>query len=52
MKMPMKMTGRRLSPAVIASGLGYGSEREFLGLYADERERGKAFGWYHLALSD
>jgi MFS family permease len=31
-------------------GLGEGSERALISLYADERERGTAFGWYHLAL--
>jgi MFS family permease len=31
-------------------GLGEGSERALISLYADERERGTAFGWYHLAV--
>jgi len=31
-------------------GLGEGSERALISQYADERERGTAFGWYHLAL--
>ena len=31
-------------------GLGEGSERALISLYADERERGAAFGWYHLAV--
>lgn len=31
-------------------GLGEGSERALISLYAGERERGTAFGWYHLAV--
>lgn len=31
-------------------GLGEGSERALISKYADERERGTAFGWYHLAV--
>ncbi len=31
-------------------GVGEGSERALISLYADERERGTAFGWYHLAV--
>ena len=31
-------------------GLGEGSERAHISVYADERERGTAFGWYHLAV--
>ncbi len=31
-------------------GLGEGSERALISLYADERERGTAFGWYHLSV--
>ncbi|MGA7750214.1 MAG: MFS transporter, partial [Gallionella sp.] len=31
-------------------GLGEGTERALISLYADERERGTAFGWYHLAV--
>ncbi|MGA9667500.1 MAG: MFS transporter [Gallionella sp.] len=31
-------------------GLGEGSERALISRYADERERGTAFGWYHLAV--
>ena len=31
-------------------GLGEGSERALISLYPDERERGTAFGWYHLAV--
>ena len=31
-------------------GIGEGSERALISLYADERERGTAFGWYHLAV--
>jgi MFS family permease len=31
-------------------GLGEGSERALISVYADERERGTAFGWYHLAV--
>jgi len=31
-------------------GLGEGSERALISMHADERERGTAFGWYHLAL--
>ena len=34
----------------LLSGLGEGSERALISLYADERERGTAFGWYHLAI--
>ncbi|OGS94169.1 MAG: hypothetical protein A3G79_02640 [Gallionellales bacterium RIFCSPLOWO2_12_FULL_57_18] len=29
--------------------MGEGSERALISLYADERERDTAFGWYHLA---
>lgn len=32
------------------AGMGEGSERALISLYADERERGTAFGWYHLAV--
>ena len=31
-------------------GLGEGSERALISLYANEKERGTAFGWYHLAV--
>ena len=31
-------------------GLGEGSERALISLYANERERGTAFGWYHLSV--
>ena len=31
-------------------GLGEGSERGLISLYANEQERGTAFGWYHLAV--
>ena len=31
-------------------GLSEGSERALISVYADERERGTAFGWYHLAV--
>lgn len=31
-------------------GLGEGSERALISVYANERERGTAFGWYHLAV--
>ena len=31
-------------------GLGEGSERALISMYADERERGTAFGWYHLTV--
>lgn len=31
-------------------GLGEGSERALISVYAIERERGTAFGWYHLAV--
>jgi len=31
-------------------GLGEGSERALISLYANENERGTAFGWYHLAV--
>ena len=34
----------------LLTGLGEGSERALISLYADERERGTAFGWYHLAV--
>lgn len=34
----------------LLAGLGEGSERALISLYADERERGTAFGWYHLAV--
>lgn len=31
-------------------GLGEGSERALISVYADKRERGTAFGWYHLTV--
>ena len=31
-------------------GLGEGSERALISVYAKERERGTAFGWYHLSV--
>lgn len=31
--------------------LGEGLERALISLYADERERGTAFGWYHLTFA-
>ncbi len=31
-------------------GVGEGSERALISLYAEESERGTAFGWYHLAV--
>jgi len=31
-------------------GFGEGSERALISMYADDRERGTAFGWYHLAV--
>jgi len=34
----------------LLAGLGEGSERALISLHADERERGTAFGWYHLAV--
>ena len=34
----------------LLTGLGEGSERALISLYAGERERGTAFGWYHLAV--
>jgi len=34
----------------LLAGTGEGSERALISLYADERERGTAFGWYHLAV--
>lgn len=34
----------------LLAGMGEGSERALISLYADERERGTAFGWYHLAV--
>ena len=34
----------------LLTGLGEGSERALISLYADECERGTAFGWYHLAV--
>ncbi|MDO8261843.1 MAG: MFS transporter [Gallionella sp.] len=34
----------------LLAGLGEGSERALISLYANERERGMAFGWYHLAV--
>ena len=34
----------------LLAGLGEGSEHALISLYADERERGTAFGWYHLAV--
>ncbi|HYR05608.1 MAG TPA: MFS transporter [Gallionella sp.] len=33
----------------LLAGMGEGSERALISLYADKRERGTAFGWYHLA---
>lgn len=34
----------------LLAGMGEGSERALISLYADECERGTAFGWYHLAV--
>lgn len=34
----------------VLAGMGEGSERALISLHADERERGTAFGWYHLAV--
>ena len=34
----------------LLAGMGEGSERALISRYADERERGTAFGWYHLAV--
>lgn len=34
----------------LLAGLGEGSERALISLHANERERGTAFGWYHLAV--
>lgn len=34
----------------LLAGMGEGSERALISLHADERERGTAFGWYHLAV--
>ena len=34
----------------LLAGMGEGSERALISLYADERERGTAFGWYHFAV--
>jgi MFS family permease len=34
----------------LLTGLGEGSERALISVYADERERGAAFGWYHLSV--
>lgn len=34
----------------LLAGMGEGSERALISLYADEHERGTAFGWYHLAV--
>ncbi|MGO8754333.1 MAG: MFS transporter [Gallionellaceae bacterium] len=34
----------------LVAGLGEGSERALISVYADEHERGTAFGWYHLAV--
>jgi MFS family permease len=34
----------------LVAGLGEGSERALISVYADERERGTAFGWYYLAV--
>jgi MFS family permease len=31
-------------------GLGEGSERALISQHANERERGTAFGWYHLGV--
>jgi MFS family permease len=31
-------------------GFGEGSERALISMHADDRERGTAFGWYHLAV--
>ncbi len=33
----------------LLAGLGEGSERALISIYADQRERGTAYGWYHLA---
>ena len=49
----MQMTRHKLPAAVLCgmmTGLGEGSERALISLHADERERGTAFGWYHLAV--
>jgi MFS family permease len=34
----------------LVTGLSEGSERALISVYADESERGTAFGWYHLAV--
>ena len=34
----------------LVTGLSEGSERALISVYANERERGTAFGWYHLAV--
>ncbi|MDD5179899.1 MAG: MFS transporter [Gallionellaceae bacterium] len=34
----------------LVTGLSEGSERALISVYADERERGTAFGWYYLAV--
>ena len=34
----------------LLAGMGEGSERALISLHAGERERGTAFGWYHLAI--
>jgi MFS family permease len=34
----------------LLAGMGEGSERALISLHADERERGMAFGWYHLSI--
>jgi len=46
------MTRHKLPATVLYGlliGLGEGSERASISMYADKRERGTAFGWYHLA---
>lgn len=47
------MTRHKLPATVLYGllvGIGEGPERALISLYADERERGTAFGWYHLAV--
>ena len=34
----------------LVTGLSEGSERALISVYANEHERGTAFGWYHLAV--
>ncbi|MDE2118927.1 MAG: MFS transporter [Betaproteobacteria bacterium] len=34
----------------LVTGLSEGSERALISVYANEKERGTAFGWYHLAV--